>query len=161
VSAARSLPLLLALMLFAATPRLANAGGNDIFNANCAVCHQPNGHGILGMYPPLADSIGRYVALPEGRTYLIHVVSFGMTGPISVHGEMYNGVMQPWPQLRDQDVAGVLNFILMTFNAKLLPSGFKRIASDEVKKARAANLAMSDIYQERAALIKSLAAHHI
>ncbi|HLX37775.1 MAG TPA: cytochrome c, partial [Candidatus Binataceae bacterium] len=122
-------------MLLAATAGVANAGGADIFNTNCAVCHQADAHGILGMYPPLADSIGRYVALPEGRVYLVHVVSFGMAGPISAHGNQYNGLMQSWPQFHDQDVADVLNFVLTRFNAKLLPSGFKPVTSDEVNKA--------------------------
>ena len=148
-------------MLSLALASRANAGGSEVFTANCAVCHQADGRGVVGMYPPLADSIGRYVALPEGRAYLTHVVSFGMAGPISVHGDQYNGLMQSWPQLRDSDVAEVLNLILTKFNAKLIPRDFKPFASEEVKNARAANLAMSDVRKERAALIQALAARHI
>ncbi len=108
------------------------------------------------MYPPLADSIGRYVAVATGRAYLVHVFSFGMNGPISVHDQTYKGVMQPWPQFTDEDVAAVLNYVLTTFNVKLLPGKFKPLTADEVKKYRAGNLSMGDVYNQRAALLKSL-----
>jgi mono/diheme cytochrome c family protein len=160
VSAARDLLLSIALMLLA-TCGIAGAGGGDIFNAHCVICHQHNGDGVVGMYPPLADSIGAYAAIPAGRAYLVHVVSFGMTGPIAVHGQVYNGVMQAWPSLTDGDVADVLNFALVRFNAKLLPSNFKPLSRDEVKKYRTARTALGDVHKERDALMKALAAHHI
>ena len=30
--------------------------GKKIFSANCATCHQTNGLGVAGQYPPLAGS---------------------------------------------------------------------------------------------------------
>jgi len=102
------LKLLIVLLTLLASCGFAKADGLEIFNAHCAICHQPNAAGIPGMYPPLADSIGSYVTLPQGRAYLVHVVSFGMTGPISVHDQLYNGMMQPWPLLTDEEVAQVL-----------------------------------------------------
>ena len=151
--------LLVALMLLLATSGIASADGSAIFNSNCLVCHQANAKGVPGMYPPLADSIGSYVAIPEGRAYLVHVVSFGMTGPIAVHGRTYNGVMQPWPNLKSQDLALVLNYVLTTFNAKVLPTDFSPLTSDEVKKYRTTNTALGDVHKEREALMKALAAH--
>lgn len=151
--------LLVALMLLLAMSGIASAKGNDIYNSNCMICHQANAKGVPGMYPPLADSIGSYAAIPEGRAYLVHVVSFGMTGAISVHGQTYNGVMQPWPMFKDEDVAQVLNYILTTFNAKLLGKDFTPLHADEVKKYRTANTALGDIHKEREALIKALADH--
>ncbi len=151
--------LLVALMLVVAMGGIANADGHDIFKSNCAVCHQSSAKGVPGTFPPLADSIGSYVAIPEGRAYLVHVVSFGMTGPISVHGRTYNGVMQPWPNLKNQDLALVLNYVLTTFNAKMLPTDFSPLTSDEVKKYRTTNTALGDVHKEREALMKALAAH--
>jgi mono/diheme cytochrome c family protein len=143
-------------MLLLAIGGIARANGSDIFQGNCAICHQADAAGLPGMYPPLADSIGNYVAIPAGRTYLVHVVSFGMSGPISVHDELYQGVMQPWPQLSDQELADVLNYVLSTFNAKLLPKNFKPLTVNEVTKFRAANPSMGDVYSERATLLKAL-----
>jgi mono/diheme cytochrome c family protein len=138
---------------------IAHAGGADIFKANCAICHQPDAKGVPSMYPPLADSIGSYVAIPAGRAYLVHVVSFGMTGAISVHGQTYLGVMQAWPKLKDEDVAQLLNYLLTTFNAKLLPADFSPLTADEVKRYRTTKTELGDMHKERAALLKALAAH--
>jgi mono/diheme cytochrome c family protein len=146
--------LLLALM-----GGIARAGGGDIFQTNCLICHQANAQGLPGMYPPLADSVGSYVAIPAGRAYLVHVVSFGMTGAISAHDEKYDGVMQPWPQLSDEDLADLLNYALTTFNAKLLPKNFTPLTADETAKYRAKPMSMSDVHTERAALLKALAKH--
>ncbi len=110
------------------------------------------------MYPPLADSIGSYVAIPEGRAYLIRVVSFGMNGPISVHGQTYNGMMQPWQKFKDEEIAEVLNYVLTNFNAKLLPKDFSPLMSGEVKKYRT-TAALGDIRKEREALLKALSAY--
>ncbi len=53
------------------------------------------------MYPPLADSVGEFAHSKDGRAYLVHVLSFGLIGPITVRGMTYNGVMQSWAQLSD------------------------------------------------------------
>ena len=149
-----SFPLVL-LMLLTLAP-MAHAAGADIFASRCAVCHQPQGQGVPGLYPPLADSIGAYVKVPQGRAYLVHVVSFGMTGPIAVYNQTYNGLMQPWPSLSDDEIAQVLNFALTTFNPKLLPKKFSPLTADEVKKDRASKLDMASIYKERESLMRSV-----
>ncbi len=147
-------------MLIAALCGIANAGGREIFDAHCAICHQADAKGVPGMYPPLADSIGSYLTIPEGRSYLVHVVSSGMTGAISVHGQPYNGVMQPWATFKDEDVAEVLNYVLTAFNAKLLPGAFSPLTADEVKKYRITNTALGGVHKEREVLMKALASSH-
>ena len=151
--------LLVVLIVLLATVGIACADGVAIFTANCVICHQSNGKGIPGMYPPLADSIGNYVAIPTGRAYLVHVVSFGMNGPISVHGQIFNGMMQPWQKFKDEEIAQVLNYVLTTFNASVLPKDFSPLTSAEVKKSRT-TAALGDVRKEREALMKALAAHH-
>ena len=146
-------------MMLLAMSGIARANGSQIFISNCVICHQANGKGVPGMYPSLADSIGSYVAIPEGRAYLVHVVAFGLTGAISVHGHTYNGVMQPWPNLKNQDLALLLNYILTTFNAKLVPNDFSPLTGDEVKKYRTGSIVPRDVHKEREALMKALAAH--
>jgi mono/diheme cytochrome c family protein len=138
----------------AAGASTARADGKAIFVSNCAVCHQPDGKGAPGVYPPLADSIGRYVALKDGRTYLIDVVSFGMGGKIESGGESFEGDMPPWPQLSDDDVAQALNYVLTGLNSKLLPTDFKPISADEVRAERAKQLTAAAVHAERDALVK-------
>jgi hypothetical protein len=108
------------------------------------------------VYPPLADSVGRYVALKEGRVYLIDVVSFGMGGKIESAGDSFEGDMPPWPQLSDQDVADVLDYVLTGLNPKVLPKDFKPISADEVKSERTKQLSSAAIRTERESLMKGL-----
>jgi mono/diheme cytochrome c family protein len=144
------------VVALAAGARTAQADGHGIFISNCAVCHQPDGKGAPSVYPPLADSIGRYVALKDGRTYVIDVVSFGMGGKIESHGDTFEGDMPPWPQLSNEDVAEVLTYVLTGLNAKLLPADFKPISADEVKAERAKQLNAAAIHAERESLMKEL-----
>src|SRR6266851_390519 len=140
----------------AAGASTARADGKGIFVSNCAVCHQPDGKGAPGVYPPVADSVGRYVVFKDGRTYLIDVVSFGMGGKIDFGGDSYEGEMPPWQQLSDQNVADVLTYVLTGLNPKLLPSDFKPISADEVKAERTKRLNSAAIHAERDSVIKEL-----
>ena len=143
-----------ALSLAAATA--ARAEGHNVFISNCAVCHQPDGKGAPSVYPPLADTVGKYVALKDGRTYIIDVVSFGMGGKIDSGGDSFEGDMPPWPQLSDQEVAEVLTYVLTSLNAKVLPADFKPISPDEVKTERAKQLTSAAVHTERDAVLKQL-----
>jgi mono/diheme cytochrome c family protein len=126
----------------------ANASGASLFIAHCAVCHQPDGQGIPAMYPPLAGSVGNFAGAKNGRAYLVHVLSFGLNGPIAVHGVSYNGFMQSWAQLSDDDIAALLNHVLADFNANLLPKDFAPFTAGEVKRYRARPMTSSDVYRE-------------
>ncbi len=78
--------------------------------AVCGGCHQGNGGGIAGQFPPLDGS--DYVN--GGTERLIRIVQHGLTGPITVKGQGYNtpGGMQPFGAgMSSQDLANVLTFI--------------------------------------------------
>ena len=96
--------------------------GEEIYNRNCSACHQPTGAGIPGAFPPLAGPLPDIVALEGGRDYLVRVLVYGLQGQIVVAGETYSGVMSPWPQLSDQEIAAVLNHELRSWgNRERLP----------------------------------------
>lgn len=80
--------------------------GESVFTQNCAACHQPNGQGIKGAFPPLAKS--DYL-LKQDKA--IHAVANGLEGAITVNGEAYNSVM-PKLHLTDEQAANVLTFVL-------------------------------------------------
>jgi mono/diheme cytochrome c family protein len=144
--------LALVVMLVSAGRGIAKASGEAVFAKHCTVCHQRNGTGVPGMYPPLAGTIGAYLSKPNGRAYLVHVVNFGLTGPISSHGQIYNGLMQPWPQLTDADMADVLNYVLTKFNRALLPKKFAPYTAREIAALRAKPVALAQIRAERDAI---------
>ena len=142
--------------MLATSAGTARADGRGIFISNCAVCHQPDGKGAPGVYPPLTDTVGRYMALKDGRSYIVDVVTFGMGGKIESGGDSFEGDMPPWPQLSDQDVADVLTYVLTGLNAKLLPADFKPITAEEVKTERAKTITAAAVRTERDALLKQL-----
>jgi mono/diheme cytochrome c family protein len=83
--------------------------GKKIYSANCATCHQPNGQGVAGQYPPLAGS--EWVLGSTKRLGMILLK--GAEGPMTVKGVQYgSAVMQPWEKtLNDQKIADVLTYI--------------------------------------------------
>jgi len=111
--------------------------GPQIYQQNCVFCHGDNGQGRPGAFPPLAAHASELVKTPEGRTYLINAVLFGMQGPVRVKGITYNGVMPAFGQLTDDQIATVLNYILNAWgNDKLLPRDHRPITAPEVSAAR-------------------------
>ena len=85
--------------------------GERIYAQNCAACHQGNGAGIPGAFPPLAGS-DYLLSNPERA---ISVLVNGLSGTITVNGQTYNGVM-PAVQLSDEKMANVLTYILNSWN---------------------------------------------
>lgn len=84
------------------------ANGESTYIANCASCHQPNGKGLTGTFPPLAGS--QIVNGDPGK--LIHIVKYGITGPLAVAGKTYNGMMPAWsPTLSDDAIASALTYV--------------------------------------------------
>lgn len=86
------------------------AEGGKIFKNNCASCHQPNGLGVPGQYPPLDGS--EWVSGSDER--LAVLILYGLSGPITVKGQAYSGAAQmPAHQaiLTDKKVAQVMTYI--------------------------------------------------
>lgn len=126
--------------------------GQRTYTANCAACHQVNGQGIPGAFPPLAGHAPELVAPPGGRVFLIHSILYGLVGPITVDGVSYNGVMPPWPLLSDDEVAAVLNYIVTAWGNDALLRDFTPITPAEVAAERGKNLTSSQVHQARQAL---------
>lgn len=84
--------------------------GKRVYVANCMTCHQANGAGVAGVYPPLAGS--EWVLEPQHEKHIIKIVLHGLNGPITVKGNTYNNAMTPFGGiLRDDQVANVLTYI--------------------------------------------------
>ena len=101
--------------------------GKKIFLANCATCHQANGLGVPGQYPPLAGS--EYVINGTRRPAMI--VLKGLEGPLTVKGGHFGtAVMQPWDKtLSDQKIADVLTYIRSEWGNKASPVTAEQIAA--------------------------------
>jgi mono/diheme cytochrome c family protein len=101
----------------AATVAAANGGaangasandGAGVYATNCSSCHQSNGAGLPGAFPPLANN----PVVNGDPKALIHIVKFGLNGKIMVGTQAYNGTMPAWGQnLSDGQVASAVTFI--------------------------------------------------
>ena len=85
--------------------------GQEIYQWYCGACHQRDGKGDSGRFPPLAGV--DWVTGDEKR--LINIVLNGMEGPIEVNGQAYDNVMPQHSFLTDQQIADVLTFIRSNF----------------------------------------------
>ena len=87
------------------------AKGEQIYLANCAACHQANGQGLAGAFPPLAQSD----FLEGDRKQVMAAALFGLSGPITVNGVEYNGVMPSLGHLPDEDLAAALSYVFASW----------------------------------------------
>jgi nitrite reductase (NO-forming)/hydroxylamine reductase len=101
------------------------AKGQAVYNANCAACHQPDGTGLKGAFPPLAGSD----FLRGDREKVIGAALFGLSGPITVNGEQYNGVMPSLGHLRDEDLAAALTYVFGSWGNGLAAVGVDEVAA--------------------------------
>jgi mono/diheme cytochrome c family protein len=83
------------------------ADGARIYNAVCASCHQVDGTGITGMFPPVAGS--EWVVGDEG--VLVRIILHGVTGEMMVRGDIYDGTMPPFGTLSNAEVAAVATYM--------------------------------------------------
>ena len=101
--------------------------GREIYNQVCAACHQPDGAGIPGVFPPLAKS--DYLNADAVRA--ARSVVKGLSGKITVNGAEYNGVM-PAMNLSDEEVANVMTYVYASWE-----NSGAEVAPADVAKVRA------------------------
>ncbi len=85
--------------------------GATVFAGRCAVCHGPEAAGIPGSFPSLHEQVVAFGKTPEGRDYLVMVVTTGLMGDIKVAGNSYRGVMPAQSVLSEAEVAAVLSYL--------------------------------------------------
>lgn len=81
--------------------------GGTVYAGNCVACHQANGNGLAGVFPPLIGT--RWVLQNDER--LVQILLHGIQGQIEVMGVTYSGVMPAFAQLSDAELAAVLSHI--------------------------------------------------
>lgn len=131
-----------------ATPDGASLDGASLYAANCVACHQANGRGIPGAFPPLAGHAPELI-VEQGRDYLPLVMVYGLQGPIEVAGASYAGVMPAWAQLSDAELAAVSNHILSAWDEGAMPADFRPYQPVDFAEARGLGLSSSDVHQRR------------
>ncbi|HLN73602.1 MAG TPA: cytochrome c [Prolixibacteraceae bacterium] len=101
--------------------------GKAVFTKYCLACHQADGSGVPGMYPPLGE--GSWAS--KDPKELIAVMMKGLNGKIEVNGETFNGFMPSQAQLTDEEIADVLSYVRSSFG-----NNFDPVDANLVKKVR-------------------------
>jgi mono/diheme cytochrome c family protein len=119
----------IALILTSAVLGLGQAEAADgkALYATCMACHQANGQGIPGAFPPLAES--EWVNGPAEN--LIRIQLRGLMGPITVKGVEYNSVMPANAAMSDEEIAAVLTYVRSNFGNTSGP-----VTAEQVKALR-------------------------
>lgn len=86
---------------------------------HCQGCHLPEAEGHEGRVPQMKDFVGYFLHSKEGRDFLIRV-------PGVAHAA-----------LDDEQLAELMNWIVLTFSAAQLPDPFAPYSIDEVAALRA------------------------
>jgi mono/diheme cytochrome c family protein len=82
--------------------------GKQVYFSLCYACHQSDGRGLRGAFPPLARSD----FLLADRERAIRIVLKGLAGPVTVNGFTITSAMPPQEAvLTDTQVADVLTFV--------------------------------------------------
>ncbi len=101
--------VLLATLLIVLMASMASAQedlGEDVYGRNCVGCHQPDGRGLPGNFPPLTGN-----ANVQDAAYVEDVIRNGKQGELVVDGVTYDGVMPAFGQLTDEEIAAVIDYV--------------------------------------------------
>lgn len=104
------------------------AAGQALYAGTCSTCHQADGKGLEGVFPPLAGSD----FLNADPLRAAGIVLTGLNGPVTVNGKEYNSVMPPMSQLNDDEVANILTYVYSQWGNQ-----GHVVTADQVAKVRA------------------------
>jgi mono/diheme cytochrome c family protein len=94
--------------------------GAAVFSEQCVACHQPNGEGVAGQFPPLAGNRDIFLS----ADFPARVVLFGLKGKIQVNGKSLDAEMPPLDFLSDAQIAAAIGYVRGAWgNDKLRPAG--------------------------------------
>ncbi len=113
--------------------------GEQRYAAICAACHQPNGQGNSAQNIPPLDGSEWVAGEQASPARLARIVLYGLSGPITVKGRTYNGVMPSQGHvLKDYEIAAVLTYIRNSWSNAADKDKPPAIVAATVRAARAA-----------------------
>ncbi len=102
--------------------------GKEAYTTYCQNCHQADGKGTPGAFPPVAKSD----FLKKPVKALIDNILKGQSGATTVNGQPYNGIMPAQDYLTDEQISDILNYVRNSWgNKSAVP-----VTPALVKKAR-------------------------
>ena len=114
------------------------SSGEKVFAVRCASCHQANGLGIAGQYPPLDGS--NWVTSDPG--IITNIILKGLKGEIVVKGETYGtsaAVNMAAVAISDREIANVVTYVRQAWG-----NNAEEIFEDEVASIRSDSAEQQD-----------------
>lgn len=116
------------------------ADGKQLFTAQCAACHQASGKGLPGAFPPLDGS--EWVT--GDPRILANILLHGVTGEMTVAGNVYKGAMPSFQKLADAELAAIASYVRSGWSNKAQPIGADLFAAERKAASRTAPFAGGD-----------------
>ena len=89
------------------------AEGGRVYSGICSNCHQLDGKGLPGVFPPLAHSD----FLMADKQRALGVLMHGLKGKVVVNGQTFDSEMPQFP-LTDAEIAGALTYVRNSWGNK-------------------------------------------
>jgi mono/diheme cytochrome c family protein len=124
--------------------------GRRVYAQVCASCHQANGMGLPGAFPPLAGA--EWVTGSEDA--LIRIAVYGMQGPVTVKGVEYNSFMPATGRvagsgfnLPDDRIAAVLTYIRQEWGNDAPPISTQKVTEVRTREGDRAPWTAAELQQ--------------
>ena len=98
------------------------------YQTHCGACHQRDGSGLRGAFPPLAGN----QRVIDDPLRVVDIVLQGLNEPLEVDGVTYTTAMPPMQHLSDQEIAASVNFALTSWG-----NDGEKVSVDQVSERRA------------------------
>jgi mono/diheme cytochrome c family protein len=132
-------------------PANMETSGRDVFENTCIACHQADGLGKAGKFPPLAGNTDIFLT----SDFPAIVVLNGIEGPLTVKGQHFENAMPSFDFLSDDEIAAVLTFVRSAWgNDKIRPAGIADVTAAEVTGLRAKPMTGVEVHALRESLLK-------
>lgn len=84
----------------------AAADGAALYQQSCSGCHGKEAQGVPGAFPPLANNprVG-------DEALVLRVIKEGLSGPLEVNGQQFNGIMPPMAYLSETDAKAIAAYL--------------------------------------------------
>lgn len=102
--------------------------GKALYMTHCSTCHQANGQGVPGAFPPLVDDP---VVTADDAAAHIRTVLYGLQGK-TINGVDYAAIMPPFAdRLSNEEIAAIINHERTSWG-----NNAPTITAEDVKKVR-------------------------
>ena len=118
----------------------AAADGKQLFTAHCAACHQASGKGLPGVFPPLDGS--EWVT--GDPRIVANILLHGVTGEMTVGGNVFKGAMPAFQKLGDAELAAVASYVRSGWTNRAQPIGAGLFAAERKAASRSTPFAGGD-----------------